>query len=96
MELNRYHYCMIGLFLLFCGLELQTVESVTLTPEVTKFLAERTGHPVAATSKAVGVLTGTEPPLPPKTIRFPEWTGYAALSASAVLILYSLMLPKPG
>ncbi|HOA53112.1 MAG: hypothetical protein WBH86_12855 [Thermogutta sp.] len=96
MELNRYHYYMLGLFLLLLGLELRTIEAVVLTPEVTKFLAERTGHPVATASNAVAAVTGTSPPIPPKTIRPPEWLGYAVLSAGSVLVLYSLALPKPG
>ncbi|MGB9690445.1 hypothetical protein [Thermogutta sp.] len=96
MELNRYHYYMLGLFLLFFGLELRMIDSVVLTPEATKFLAERTGHPVATASDAVAAVTGLQTNLPPKTVRPPEWLGYAMLSAGSVLVLYSLALPKPG
>lgn len=96
MEFNRYHYYMFGLFLLFFGLELRMIDSVVLTPEVTKFLAERTGHPVATASNAVAAITGVPSSVPPKTITPPEWLGYALLSAGSVLVLYSLALPKPG
>lgn len=96
MELNRYHYYMLGLLLLLFGLELRTVDAVVLTPEVTKFLAERTGHPVATASNAVAAITGSPTTVPPKTIRPPEWLGYAVLSAGSVLVLYSLALPRPG
>lgn len=96
MEFNRYHYFMFGLFLILFGLELRMIDSVVLTPELTKFLAERSGHPVATASNAVAAITGAPANIPPKTLRPPEWLGYAMLSAGSVLVLYSLALPKPG
>lgn len=95
MEINRNQYFLIGLVVLLLGLQFRLTDSVLLTPQCTKFLAERTGHPVAAAGNAMENLLGTESELPPKTIRPPDWVGYSLLSLGAVLILHSLAKGRP-
>ena len=96
MELNRNHYFMIGLVVLFIGIQARVVYSVELTPKCVKFLADKTGHPMAAAIKAADSVTGSEETVAPsKTIVFPEYAGWCSMSIGAVLILHALAMKKP-
>ncbi len=95
MDLNRNQWFLLGLVVLFLGIEFRLIDSIELTPEVTKFLAERTGRPVAAASQTVGTMIRAEA-VPPKTVRPPEWLGWALLSLGAVMILHALSMKGPG
>jgi hypothetical protein len=95
MDLNRNQWLLLGLLVLFLGIEFRLIDSIELTPEVTRFVAERTGRPLAAASRPVGAMLRAEP-VPPKTVRPPEWLGWAFLSLGAVLILHALSMKGPG
>jgi hypothetical protein len=95
MELNRNQWFLLGLVLLFLGIQFRMIDSLVLTPELTKFLADHTAHPVAAVGQTMGTLVGVEA-VAPKVIRPPEWLGWSLLSISAVLILHALSMKKPG
>jgi hypothetical protein len=96
MEINRNQWFLAGLVLVLFGLQFRLVDSIVLTPEFTGFLAEHTGHPMAAAGKAVQALVEAEAVIPPKRVRLPEWIGWALLSFGAVLVLHSLSLRRPG
>jgi hypothetical protein len=95
MEINRNQWFLAGLVLLLLGGECRLLDAVVLTPEFTQFLAERTGHPMAAASETMQALVDAEAPMPPKTIRPPESIGWAFLSLGAVFVLHSLSLRRP-
>ena len=95
MDINRHQWFMGGLVLVFLGLQFRSIDSVVLTPEFTKFLAERTGQLVASADPSTGMLVKAEA-VPPKTIQPPEWFGWALISIGAVLVLHSLSMAKPG
>jgi hypothetical protein len=97
MDITRNHYFMIGLVLLFLGIELRLVANFTLTAEFTTFLAKQTNHPV------VPLNTVTESLVPeggniitPSVIDPPEWIGWLFVSSGSILILHSLAMKKPG
>ena len=94
--MSRNCYYLIGLVLLFLGVEFRLVDSMTLSPEVTMFLARQTGHPIAAVSSATQTLMPEQKPTIKKSIRPPEWLGWTLLSIGSVLILHSWAMPKPG
>ena len=94
MELNRNQWFLAGLVLLLLGLQFRMVDSVVLTPELTKFLADHTSRPVATASQTMGALMTAEP-LAPKTVRPPEWVGWSLLSIGVVLILHAISMKKP-
>ena len=97
MEITRNQYWMAGLVLFFLGLQFREVETIELTPEFTQFLADRTGHPLAAVSATSQSLTQAEAvPAKGRTIRPPEWLGWSLISIGGVLILHSLAMPKPS
>jgi len=94
MELNRNQWFLAGLVVLLVGLQFRMVDSFVLTPELTKFLADHASRPVAAAGQTMGAFMTAEP-LASKTVRPPEWVGWAFLSVGAVLILHALSMKRP-
>jgi hypothetical protein len=95
MDLNRNQWFLLGLVVLFVGIEFRMLDSFVLTPELTKFLADRKGGPVATASQNVGATLRAQP-VAPKTVQPPEWLGWALVSLGAVLILHALSMKAPG
>jgi hypothetical protein len=96
MDITRNQLFFAGVVALFLGIELLTVESYTLTPEFTQFLAERTGHPMASVSATTQTLFQTESPPVQKTLQPPEWIGWLLLSVGSVVVLHSWGMKKAG
>ncbi|NQT15289.1 MAG: hypothetical protein HQ582_21210 [Planctomycetes bacterium] len=94
MDITRNQWFMGGLVFLLLGGQFRMIDSVVLTPEFTKFLAERTGHPVAAADNALGALVNIDA-VPPKTLRPPDWFSWALVSVGAVLVLHALSMKRP-
>lgn len=98
MELNRNQWFLAGLVLLLLGLQFRMIDSVVLTPELTKFLADHASGPgsgpVATASQTMGAFMTAEP-LASKTVRPPEWVGWSLLSIGAVLVLHAMSMRKP-
>lgn len=95
MDVNRNQYFLAGLVVLFFGLQIRFVDSYVLTPEFTQILAERTGHPLAAVNAATAAITPSQTPMAKKTVRPPEFVGWALLSFGSVLILHALSMKRP-
>jgi hypothetical protein len=95
MDITRNQYLMAGLVFIFLGIQFRLIDTVVLTPECTKMLAEQTGHPVAAIGETTTVLTGTQAQVPSKIFRPPEWLGWLFLSIGSVLVLHSLAMRRP-
>ncbi len=83
MEISRNQYFLIGLLVLFAGIQFYMVDTIKLTPQCAQFLAERTGQP-------------TEAALVKTSLRPPEWLSGLFLCVGLVLILHSLAMKKPG
>jgi hypothetical protein len=97
MDITRNQYFLVGLLILFLGVELLSVESFTLTPEFTMFLAKQTNHPIAALNAATeSFLPSASSAIPPKTLIPPEWIGWSLVSFGSVLVLHSWAMKKPG
>ena len=101
MELNRNQYFMIGLVLLFLGLQFKFVDSYVLTPDAASFVAKRLGKDKSAGS--TGLMSqpftsaaAASPAPQHRTFEPPPWLGWALMSVGAVLILHSLAMTKPG
>jgi hypothetical protein len=96
MEINRNQYFFVGLVLLLLGLQYQFVDTLVLKPECAKLLGEEQSPPVAAARDALGSLVQTSSSVSSRTMRPPEWIGWALLSLGAVLVLHSWAMPRPG
>ncbi len=94
MKLNRNHYFLMGLVILFLGLQFRMVESVVLNQPTSEFLAQRLGTPQEnATFRLTSLMGKANTPL--RTITPPRWIGWALVSAGAVLVLHALAMKKP-
>jgi hypothetical protein len=96
MDITRNQYFLAGLVLLFLGFQFRMIDSVVLTPDFTQFLAERSGHPLAAVSVTTSALVPADKSPIKKVVHPPEWIGWFLMSCGAVLILHSLAMKKPG
>jgi len=96
MDITRNQFFFIGLVLVLLGWQFLSIESFVLTPQVTDFLAKRTGHPMASVSATTQMLSQSDKPLVKKTVYPPDWLGWMLLSAGAVLVLHSWAMKKPG
>ncbi|MBX3411287.1 MAG: hypothetical protein KF708_01115 [Pirellulales bacterium] len=92
VEINRNQYFLIGLVLLFLGIQFRLVDSVVLTPDFSRFLSQRFGQKA---TNPVAFLPAAGPAVA-KTVRPPEWLGYSLMSIGSVLILHSLAMKRPG
>ena len=97
--MNRNHFFLVGLVLLYVGLQFRFVETFVLNDKASKFIAQKLGtgetglnirqaaqglFPVASASSAT------------RSVTPPEWIGWALLSIGSVLVLHALARPKPG
>ena len=84
----------VGVILLFLGLQLRAVDSFVLTHKATTFLhekAQKTGFRTANSYNLDSLLL-TAGPVAKKTITPPPWAGWALVSIGAVLSLHGLTL----
>ncbi len=95
VEINRNQYFLIGLILLFLGIQFRLVETYVLNERTSHFVSERLKL-VASTDAEDGAFLPAAGPTPRRTLRPPVWLGYAFISVGAVLILHSLAMKRPG
>ncbi|MBI1246751.1 hypothetical protein GC197_02765 [bacterium] len=100
MEINRNQYFMIGVVLLALGIQFRMIDSVTLTQDASQFLAKqfssKKAEPSDVPTAFVAAAEDANFVAPKKTIKPPQWLGWAMISMGAVLVLHSLAMPKPG
>jgi len=95
MDITRNQFLFAGLVLLALGLQLRAVESFELTPELTQFLAEQTDHPLASVNASTAMVTPSQKPVAAKTVRPPEWLGWALASIGATLVMHAMAMKRP-
>jgi hypothetical protein len=94
MEFNRNHYFLAGLVILMLGIQMRMVDSFVLSSESTRFLATKFPNAKGATIATMAPAGSSSGPR--KTLRPPEWLGWALISAGSVLVLHSLAMPRPA
>jgi len=95
MDITRNQFFFTGLVLLILGLQLRMVDSAELTPELTQFLADQTDHPLASVNAGTAILSPSQKPVATKTVRPPEWLGWALVSIGATLIMHAMAMKRP-
>jgi len=94
MDFNRNQIMMLGLLLLLFGTQFRLVERFTLNEPTTRFLAARMQDP--SQQPVQSMFINAQVALPKKEVRPPIWIGYSLISFGSVLMLHSIMLPKPA
>lgn len=102
MEFNRNQFFMIGLIVLFIGIQVKCVQAYVVNEDVAKFVAKRINkdepapaataitRPFATASAAV---TGD---LPSRSFQPPKWLGWALIAVGAVMTLHSVAMSRPN
>lgn len=100
MEFNRNHYFLMGLIVLFLGLQVKCVSAYVLTEKAAKVVAKGLGKDQtpadAGTRLQAFASAATTPAAARRTIQPPAWLGWALISIGGVLVLHSLAMNKPG
>ena len=86
--MNRNHYMTFGTVLLLLGLAVLKVETVTLTEDSTRFLAQQMEQPEQS------FVASTVPVK--RTIAIPPWPRFLIISLGAILMLHAIAMQKPG
>ncbi len=92
MDINRNQFFLVGLIVLFLGLQFRSIDSIVLTPQCTQALAEYSGKKAPAGDSLLGGASGARS----VTMRPPDWVGWSLLSVGSVFILHSLAMKRPG
>ena len=87
--MNRNHYMAVGTALLLLGLAVFRVETITLTEDSTRFLAQQMETPPEQS-----LLAATVPVK--KTIAIPPTVRFLCVSIGAILMLHAIGMQKPG
>jgi hypothetical protein len=96
MELSRNQFFMFGLIVLSLGLHLRYVDSFVLNERTTRFFSKSLSSEVETTETHLTSLMATSGPAQLRTVNPPRWLGWSLLSVGAVMVLYSLVMQKPG
>lgn len=91
MELNRNQFFLIGLLLLFIGIEFRLVQTFVLNEKATKVVSGQSANE----GNSGRILPMAGPSAPRKSLTPPEWIGWLLASLGAVTILHSLAMPRP-
>ncbi len=87
--MNRNHYMTLGMILLLLGLAVFKIETVTLTEDSTKFLAQQ-----METQPEQSLLASTVPVK--KTIAIPSTVRFLCISIGAIMMLHAIGMQKPA
>lgn len=96
MELSRNQFFMFGLIVLCIGLHLRYVESFVLNERTTKFFSKTLSDDAESAETQLNTFLATKGPPQLRTVNPPRWLGWSLLSVGAVMVLYSLVMQKPG
>lgn len=92
MKLNRNHYFLIGLVLLFLGVQFRMVDTIVLNEPVSQVVRDR------AQAQGGQTLGFAQRFVTPQlhAVQPPKYIGWVLLSIGGVLVLQSFAMPKAG
>ena len=97
MKMDRNRWLLVGLLVLFLGLEFRFVERVTLTQEMSETLAFNKEPEAANAAARFGqIFPAVGPTIPQQSFNLPRWMGWLLISVGSVIVLQSFVMPKPG
>jgi hypothetical protein len=96
MEINRNQWLMIGLVVLALGYQFRMVDSFVLNEKTTEIIAKRLNKKPDTVAATFVPSFYTAPPPSRRVIRPPRWLGFMMMSVGAVLVLHSLVMPRPN
>jgi len=97
MELNRNHYFLAGVVILFLGVQLRSVDAFVLNEQVSKVVTKQFKNEPKVQQNPFVMSISNGVPSTTERHRFkpPKWIGWASVSMGAVLILHALAMRRP-
>lgn len=92
--MNRNFWFLLGLVLMFIGAQFCYIHSFVLNDKSSTFVTQKFGSTFE--NALIRPLQMAGVPTPKREIHPPEWLGLSLISVSAVLVLHSLAMRKPG
>ncbi len=93
-KLNRNHYLLIGLIVLFLGLQFRMVDTFVLDEQVSQVVRRQAPTPGAQTMAFTQRFTPQG--MQGRPVRPPKFVGWVLISVGSVLVLQSFAMRKPG
>jgi len=93
-EFNRDHFMMLGIVVLFAGVQIRNVDSYVLNEKTSEFIAARISEQDGQVAHTMFMLPEPATVLK-RTVKPPPWLGWACISIGAVSVLHALALRKP-
>ncbi|MCA9186687.1 MAG: hypothetical protein R3E01_34090 [Pirellulaceae bacterium] len=95
MPFGRQKFLILGMTLIFLGVQLRFVESFVLTPKASQFVETKMQNSgLMQGSRLDAYLPRTSIIAARKTVTPPRWIGLALISVGAVLVLHGVTLDK--
>jgi hypothetical protein len=95
MKLNRNHYFLIGLLLLFLGLQFRMVDTFVLNAQVSQVVRGQASSPGAQTVAFMQQFAPMQS-MQLHAVQPPKFIGWILLSSGAVMVLQSFAMRRPG
>lgn len=95
MDFDRNRYFMVGVLLLLLGMQFRMIDSFVLNETSTRALARFVKDAQLATNDLGSQMYMSMHPSPRKSIKPPNWLGWALLTIGGVICLHAMVLPRP-
>jgi len=95
MDFDRNRYFMVGMLVFLLGIQFRMVESFVLNEASTRVFARFAKETQLASTDYASQMFLDLYPSPKKTVKPPNWLGWALLTSGGVICLHAMVLPKP-
>ncbi|MFO0923791.1 MAG: hypothetical protein U0905_15025 [Pirellulales bacterium] len=94
MEFDRNRYFMVGVLLFLIGIQFRMIDSFVLNESSTRALHRIAKNSQIASNNVATNMYMQVAPSPKKTVKPPNWLGWALLTVGGVISLHAMVLPK--
>ncbi len=94
MEFDRNRYFMFGVLIFLIGIQFRMIDSFVLNESSTRALHRIAKNSQMANSNVATNVYMNVAPSPKKSVKPPNWLGWALLTVGGVMSLHAMVLPK--
>ena len=96
VELNRNTFFLVGLVLLFVGIQLRMLDSVVLNEPSSRFIAEKFASKTEQRTSRFFQVTGIAEGTPRQVVKPPKSIAWCLIAVGSVTVLHALALRRSG